>query len=196
MLYKKSRLFSMGILVSTTLATLSSHGQEDFCLQDDAIRPYTGTVPAFSQASAQDQKQLDYVKESNPSKTDSKEALKKAGFIVGTPETIVKHLLETGSSGEKLLDGYASGRNGGMVKLLLGKGIRSEKALENAVSSGNTENVKLLLEAGIRSEKALNPGLPHLNYYRLKPVGWITLAKRIKRFKALHRKISNVTDPS
>ena len=35
-----------------------------------------------------------------------------------------------------------------------------------------------------------------LNYYRLKPVGWITLAKRIKRFKALHRKISNVTDPS
>ena len=36
----------------------------------------------------------------------------------------------------------------------------------------------------------------HLNYYRLKPVGWITLAKRIKRFKALHRKISNVTDPS
>ena len=36
----------------------------------------------------------------------------------------------------------------------------------------------------------------YLNYYRLKPVGWITLAKRIKRFKALHRKISNVTDPS
>ena len=35
-----------------------------------------------------------------------------------------------------------------------------------------------------------------LNYYRLKPVGWITLAKRIKRFKALHRKISNVTDLS
>ena len=38
--------------------------------------------------------------------------------------------------------------------------------------------------------------ISQLNYYRLKPVGWITLAKRIKRFKALHRKISNVTDPS
>ena len=45
-------------------------------------------------------------------------------------------------------------------------------------------------------DKATTETFSNLNYYRLKPVGWITLAKRIKRFKALHRKISNVTDPS
>ena len=74
-----------------------------------------------------------------------------------------------------------------------------EGLLEQAACRGAR---KALQQAGLADETAANDIRTlrdlagSLNYYRLKPVGWITLAKRIKRFKALHRKISNVTDPS